>query len=68
MISCDFTDADITMCNFEHSHFEDIKKMSEITLRNHKDFVETVAFSPCGKIFASGGNEKIILIWKVETL
>lgn len=39
----------------------------EITLRGHTSFVSAVAWSPDGKLLASGGGDCQILIWNIET-
>ncbi|PLZ77849.1 hypothetical protein CBP16_20470, partial [Fischerella thermalis WC217] len=35
------------------------------TLEGHTDWVSTIAFSPDGKLFASGGYDKRILVWRI---
>jgi WD40 repeat protein len=37
------------------------------TLRQHTDGVTAVAFSPNGKILASGGRDRTILLWDTDT-
>jgi WD40 repeat protein len=38
------------------------------TLKGHSDWVRSVAFSPDGKILASGSNDKTINIWQLASL
>jgi len=42
---------------------KDINDMSIQTLKGHKDWVRSVAFSPDGKTIASGSCDNIIKIW-----
>ncbi len=37
------------------------------TIDAHKGAVRALAFSPCGKYFATGGDDKVIRIWNVES-
>ena len=46
----------------------DIVNGEEIaTLVGHNFFVNTVCFSPCGKVLASGSNDNTIKIWDTVT-
>ena len=37
-------------------------------LQGHKDVIESVAFSPNGKILASGSDDNTVMLWNVEDL
>lgn len=44
------------------------QQKAELLIQNgHADSVNTVAFSPNGKILASGGSDKVIKLWNIET-
>jgi len=35
--------------------------------KGHEGWIEAIAFSPDSKIIASGGNDRVILLWNVQT-
>ena len=46
----------------------DIETRAEImTLKGHTDTIDSVAFSPDGKLLASGASDKTVKLWNIET-
>ena len=37
------------------------------TLKGHSDFVLSIAFSPNGKLLATGGRDSVITLWEVNS-
>jgi WD40 repeat protein len=37
-------------------------------LQGHQDLIETIAFSPSGKILASGSDDNTVILWKIDDL
>ncbi len=44
-----------------------LKRSDPISLTAHTDYVRAAAFSPDGKLLATGGGDKNIKIWRLET-
>ena len=66
-------DASLRECIFERTRFDEFNCGRYPDLKGHKNYVWSVAFSPDGKLIASGdGNDSsgvpgIIKIWNSET-